>query len=162
MIRLTPTWARSDGPRPVKPAGYSDARLDQLWKGQIARGLDNGIAMEVCRDLTHTGYGIASVSHVAETSRIQGRDLYAEEVGTRLRYALGFHTKYDPKGGAVAAPRWLCDGQLRLHLEDVTEPGWNALGTSFAMPYTGNFTLRHRPARANSLFIGWETLTHAR
>ncbi|GJN84438.1 hypothetical protein PLIIFM63780_007995 [Purpureocillium lilacinum] len=154
-------YLKSDGPRPVKPAGMTDEKQDWWWNGQIARGLEDGIAMEICRDLTHTGYGIASVSHVIETSKIQGRDLYNEEVGARLRYALEFQSKYDPKGGAVAAPSWLCDGTLKLHLEDVTEPGWNAMHQKYSMPWSGNFTMKHRPAGANTLFVGWETLTHA-
>ncbi|KAJ6786944.1 hypothetical protein PWT90_04581 [Aphanocladium album] len=155
-------YLESDGPRPVRPAGLSDTQQDSWWSGQIARGLKNGIGMEVCRDLAHTGYGIASVSHVIETSKIQGRDLYHEEVGTRLRYAMEFHTKYDPSGGAVLIPSWLCNGKLSLHVEDVTEPGWNALRNKFSMPYSGNFTLKRRPANSrNGLWVGWETLTHA-
>lgn len=140
----------------------TDEKQDWWWNGQIARGLENGMGMEICRDLAHTGYGIASVSHIAETSKIQGRDLYAEEVGTRLRYALEFQTKYDPRGGAVAVPEWLCGGKLSLRLEAVTEPGWNALGKKFDMPYSRDFTLNRRPADSrNGLWVGWETLTHA-
>ncbi|UNI24740.1 hypothetical protein JDV02_010465 [Purpureocillium takamizusanense] len=154
-------YLKTDGPRPVKPAGMTDEKQNWWWDGQIARGLEDGIAMEICRDLTHTGYGIASVSHIIETSKIQGRDLYKEEVGTRLRYALEFQTKYDPNGGAAPVPSWLCGGKLALHLEDVTEPGWNAMGREFDMPWSGGFTMKHRPAGANTLFVGWETLTHA-
>lgn len=57
------------------------------------------------------GYGIASISHVLETSRIQGRDLYTEEVGSRLQYALDFHTKYE---NGASVPSWLCDGSVTL------------------------------------------------
>ena len=65
---------------------------------------------DVCssgRDLTHTGYGLASIGHVAEIARHQyiillysksnlsdiekrGNDLFKTDVGTRLRYALDF------------------------------------------------------------------------
>ena len=52
----------------------------------------NGLTQETCRDFTHTGYGISAISHVAETSRIQGSDLYPE-IGERLRHALGFQSR---------------------------------------------------------------------
>jgi hypothetical protein len=42
----------------------------------------------------HTGYGIAAIAHVAETSRVQGQYLYGTDVGERLRQALGFHSTY--------------------------------------------------------------------
>ena len=37
-------------------------------------------------------------------------DLYAGDIGTRLRYALGFHSLYE-LGAAV--PSWLCKGVVR-------------------------------------------------
>ncbi|KAJ3495484.1 hypothetical protein NLG97_g3361 [Lecanicillium saksenae] len=156
-------YLKSDGDRPIKPAGMTDTRQDEWWNNQIARGLENGIGMEICRDLAHTGYGIASVSHVIETSKIQGRNLYNEEVGTRLRYALEFQTKYDKKGGTAPIPNWLCGtGKLNLTVEAVTEPGWSAFGDKFDLPYTRKFTMNHRPADSrNGLWVGWETLTHA-
>ncbi|KAK2608898.1 hypothetical protein QQS21_002611 [Conoideocrella luteorostrata] len=154
-------YLKSDGDGPRGPPGISREKLlDYWWNGQKEFNED-GMAMEICRDLTHTSYGLASVSHVAETVRIQGRDLYAEEVGTRLRYGLEFQTKYDKKGGAVAVPSWLCKGNLSLHLEDVTEPGYSAMGSKYSMPYTKQYTAAARPAGADTLFIGWETLTHA-
>ncbi|EFZ04393.1 proteinrelated to secreted protein- sviceus [Metarhizium robertsii ARSEF 23] len=154
-------YLKSDGPEPRGP--YKMPRktlLEHWWEGQKEFNED-GMAMEVCRDLTHTAYGLASISHVAETARIQGRDLYSEDTGTRLRAGLEFQTKYDKKGGAQEVPSWLCKGNLKLHLEDVTEPGYSILGAKDDMPYTKKYTAAARPAGANTLFVGWETLTHA-
>ncbi|CAG7851802.1 SubName: Full=Related to secreted protein-Streptomyces sp. SPB74 {ECO:0000313/EMBL:CCA73199.1} [Serendipita indica DSM 11827] len=127
------------------------------WQGQI--GFVNGIVQETCRDFAHTGYGIAAIGHIAETSRIQGTDLYVGEVGTRLRYALEFHSLYE-LGAAV--PSWLCEGKLTLGLGPITEIGLNAMKTrlGYTMPTTQILTQMQRPASTTSL-LGWETLTHA-
>ncbi len=61
-----------------------------------------GLTQETCRDFVHTGYGISAISHVAETSRIQGQDLYPQ-VGERLRQALGLAVHVPARHrGAVA------------------------------------------------------------
>jgi hypothetical protein len=95
---------------------------------------------------------------VAETSRIQGRDLYPQ-VGERLRHALGLHSGYQ-LGNPV--PSWLCGGQLNLGLGPITEVGYNAMHNrlGFAMANTQTLTVNQRPAGTNNLFIAWETLTH--
>lgn len=127
------------------------------WQGQST--FVPGLAQETCRDLTHTGYGISAISHVAETSRIQGQDLYGTDVGERLRQALGFQSTYEV---GTAVPSWLCGGSLKLGLGPVTEVGYNALHTRLGMGMTNTRTLteRNRPAGSNNLFVAWETLTH--
>lgn len=104
-------YLTSDGPcpRPQKKPGVSSScsAVSKYWYDQ-SKFLENGIAQETCRDFTHTGYGLSSISHVAETARIQGNDLYSGDVGTRLRYGLEFHSKYE-LGASV--PSWLCDGK---------------------------------------------------
>lgn len=155
-------YLTSDGscPKAAPGSGLSGcAAIDQYWQGQSSYP-ENGIAQETCRDFVHTGYGLASISHVAETSRIQGTDLYTGDIGTRLRYALGFHSKYE-LGASV--PSWLCGGELNLGLGPVTEVGYNALAYRLgnAMTNTQTLTLQNRPAGTNLLFVGWETLTHA-
>ncbi|EFY89963.1 secreted protein [Metarhizium acridum CQMa 102] len=154
-------YLKSDGTGPRGPPKMPRKKLLEHWWGGQKEFKEDGMAMEICRDLTHTAYGLASISHVAETARIQGRDLYSEDTGTRLRHGLEFQTKYDRKGGAEAVPSWLCKGKLELHLEDVTEPGYSILGQKYDMPYTRKYTAAARPAGANTLFVGWETLTHA-
>ncbi|KAF2178039.1 hypothetical protein K469DRAFT_719207, partial [Zopfia rhizophila CBS 207.26] len=50
--------------------------------------------MESCRHLEHASYGIASISHMMETARIQGEDLYGTELEMRLEKALEVHVPY--------------------------------------------------------------------
>ncbi|GAA3798676.1 alginate lyase family protein [Streptomyces chiangmaiensis] len=153
-------YLASDGDLPkTVPSQNLDTRdkIVHYWQGQST--FVTGLTQETCRDFTHTGYGISAISHVAETSRIQGQDLYGTDVGERLRQALGFQSKYQ-RGAAV--PGWLCGGSLTLGLGPVTEVGYNALHNrlGIAMTNTQALTERNRPAGTNNLFVAWETLTH--
>ncbi|WP_431961616.1 alginate lyase family protein [Actinacidiphila sp. bgisy160] len=149
----------TDGALPKTVPGSGLDTRDEIvgyWQGQST--FVTGLTQETCRDFTHTGYGISSISHVAETSRIQGEDLYPQ-VGERLRQALGFQSKYQ-RGAAV--PSWLCGGHLNLGLGPVTEVGYNAMHNrlGYAMTNTQALTESQRPAGSNNLFVAWETLTH--
>ncbi|MDG4798024.1 lectin [Micromonospora sp. WMMD1082] len=149
----------SDGdlPHTVPGSGLSTrAQIVNYWHGQST--FVAGLAQETCRDFTHTGYGISAISHVAETSRIQGRDLYPQ-VGERLRHALGFHSTYQL---GEPAPAWLCGGSLTRGLGPITEVGYNAMANRLgnSMTNTRTLTLQQRPAGTNNLFVAWETLTH--
>ncbi|MGC9543341.1 alginate lyase family protein [Streptomyces sp. UG1] len=153
-------YLSSDGDLPkTVPSQNLDTRekIVKYWQGQST--FVTGLTQETCRDLTHTGYGISAISHVAETSRIQGQDLYGTDVGERLRHALGFQSKYQL---GTAAPSWLCGGSLKLGLGPVTEVGHNALRNRLGIPMTNTqaLTERSRPAGSNNLFVAWETLTH--
>ncbi|KAA8651411.1 hypothetical protein EYZ11_009224 [Aspergillus tanneri] len=138
---------------------HGSSAIIKFWNG-LSVFKQNGLSQETCRDFAHTGYGISSISHVAETSRIQGRDLFKEETGVRLQHALEFHTKYELEG---SLPDDICDGKIGRTLDDVTEVGFNALSfrLNHSLPNTEKYTLKHRPAGTNQLFQGWETLTHA-
>ncbi|MFI6407990.1 alginate lyase family protein [Streptomyces sp. NPDC050548] len=153
-------YLASDGSVPkTVPSQNLDttAKIVSYWQGQST--FVTGLTQETCRDFTHTGYGLSSISHVAETSRIQGTDLYGTDVGERLRQALGFQAKYQL---GTAVPSWLCGGSLTLGLGPVTEVGYNALHNrlGIAMTNTQTLTLNNRPAGTNNLFVAWETLTH--
>ncbi|MFJ3309282.1 alginate lyase family protein [Streptomyces sp. NPDC086549] len=153
-------YLSSDGSVPkTVPSQNLDttAKIVAYWQGQST--FVTGLTQETCRDFVHTGYGISAISHVAETSRIQGQDLYGTDVGERLRQALGFQAKYQ-LGAAV--PSWLCGGSLTLGLGPVTEVGYNALHNrlGIAMTNTQTLTVDNRPAGSNNLFVAWETLTH--
>jgi hypothetical protein len=153
-------YLSSDGDLPkTVPSQHLDTRekIVNYWQGQPT--FVTGLTQETCRDLTHTGYGISAISHIAETSRIQGQDLYGTDVGERLRQALGFQARYEL---GTAVPGWLCRGSLKLGLGPVTEVGHNALHNRLGIPMTNTQTLtqRGRPAGTNSLFVAWETLTH--
>ncbi|MGI5515373.1 alginate lyase family protein [Streptomyces sp. CA-106131] len=153
-------YLASDGDLPkTVPSQHLDTRdkIVSYWQGQST--FVTGLTQETCRDFTHTGYGISAISHVAETSRVQGQDLYGTDVGERLRQALGFQSKYQL---GTAVPSWLCGGSLTLGLGPVTEVGYNALHNrlGIAMTNTQALTERNRPAGSNNLFVAWETLTH--
>ncbi|MER7562422.1 alginate lyase family protein [Streptomyces sp. NPDC097941] len=153
-------YLASDGELPkTVPSQNLDTRekIVSYWQGQST--FVTGLTQETCRDLTHTGYGISAISHVAETSRIQGQDLYGTDVGERLRQALGFQAKYEL---GTAVPSWLCGGSLKLGFGPVTEVGYNALHNRLGMGMTNTqaLTERNRPAGSNNLFVAWETLTH--
>lgn len=153
-------YLSSDGALPKTVPSQHLTTRDQIvnfWFGGST--FTTGITQETCRDLTHTGYGISSISHVLETARIQGQDLYPQ-VGERLRQALGFQSKYE-LGAAI--PSTVCGGTLKLGLGPITEVGFNTLNTlhGVAMANTQTLTERNRPAGTNNLFVAWETLTNA-
>jgi hypothetical protein len=153
-------YLTSDGAYPKgAPGSGLDTRAEivRYWHNQNT--FVNGLSQETCRDFTHTGYGLAAMANIAETSRIQGENLYPE-IRDRLRHALGFHAKYQL---GAAPPSWLCGGRLTRGLGPVTEVGYNALHTRLGIPMsnTQQLTEQQRPAGTNSLFIAWGTLTHA-
>lgn len=157
-------YLTTDGAYPKAAPGSGLDTKDKVvsyWQQQSTFP-ENGIAQETCRDFVHTGYGIASIAAVLETLRIQGNDLYGTDLGERLRYALGFHSRYEV--GAEAVPSWLCGGSLNKGLGPITEIGFNALNTrrGVAMTNTQTLTERQRPAAGNNLFVAWQTLTHAK
>ena len=154
-------YLTSDGALPkTKPSQNLNTRdkIVAYWQGQGT--FVTGLTQETCRDFTHTGYGISSISHVLETSRIQGIDLYPE-FGERLRQALGFQSRWERNLEPV--PSWLCNGTVNRGLGPITEVGFNALHTrlGIAMSNTQALTESRRPAGSNNLFVAWETLTHA-
>ncbi|KAL8968814.1 MAG: hypothetical protein Q9197_004670 [Variospora fuerteventurae] len=142
-------YLTSDGscPKAAPINGFTTcSQVQDFW--QQYSFPENGIAQETCRDFTHVGYGISSMSHVAETSKIQGTDLWTTDVGTRIRYALGFHSRYE-LGESV--PSWLCGGTVDLRAGKIdfaiTEVGYNALNKRLGIPMTntGILTMQNRP-----------------
>ncbi|MFP1627905.1 alginate lyase family protein [Streptomyces sp. 5K101] len=155
-------YLTSDGSLPMTAPGSGlDTREEiiRYWHGQSSYTM-NGIGQETCRDLTHAGYGFSAIAHIAETSRIQGQDLYPE-IADRLRHTLGLHAKYQL--GVEPVPGSLCGGTLKARLGPITEVGYNALANrmGYGMTNTRRLTEQQRPAGSNNLFVAWETLTHA-
>ncbi|GGO45981.1 hypothetical protein GCM10012286_35820 [Streptomyces lasiicapitis] len=149
----------SDGSRPKYPPRSSIdtvAELTKYWQGETT--YVNGLSQETCRDFGHTAWGLAAVSHVAKTTRIQGQDQWPQ-LSERLRHAYGFHTKYE-NGDPV--PSWLCDGTVKKGLGS-TEVAFNALHgrLGIGMPATGTYTEAKRPRPTDNYFMARETLTHA-
>ncbi|MDP9796862.1 hypothetical protein J2S43_005374 [Catenuloplanes nepalensis] len=152
-------YLESDGTLPVAPPGETNVpeeRLISYWHGQ--RDLRDGVTQETCRDFGHAGWGLSAASHVAETARLQGLDLWSE-IAPRMTAALNLHMPY---ALGEKAPSWLCDGEpdtesyaplpeaARHHLVD-------RLG--LALPSTTAYVQRYRPAEA-AYFFAWETVTH--
>lgn len=105
-------YMTTDGRYPKAPVGSgmtTPFKITKFWHGQQIFP-QNGIVQETCRDMTHTGMGLSSISHVAETAQIQGTDLYSGDVGNRLMFALEFHTNLELHRGSV--PSWLCNGKM--------------------------------------------------
>jgi hypothetical protein len=75
-------YTTSDGEYPVAARGESSSldAIVEYWLDQDAFR-ENEQAQETRRDLEHTGHSLASISHVVETERIQGDDLYKIEMG---------------------------------------------------------------------------------
>jgi hypothetical protein len=155
-------YLKSDGKSPKAASRKRANNLVGFWQGQ-SDFQEDGIAQETCRDFVHTGYGLASISHVAETAMIQGENMYKSDIGDRLRAGVEFHS-----GLQLGAdqPGFLCPGkELVRNLEQVIEPAFNAFSTQMgqAMPSTKKLVdkFRNEKAEGNALFVHYETLTHA-
>jgi Alginate lyase len=98
--------AAADGVHPRLPcggyagsnAGYASTATRTgdafgYW-GQANRGLTDGVAQEMCRDLEHVQFGLAAITNAAETARIQGVDLYREQ-SARLVACLEHVAEYE-------------------------------------------------------------------
>ncbi|GAA4089526.1 FG-GAP-like repeat-containing protein [Nonomuraea soli] len=154
-------YLTTDGSLPKAPPGSTydtKAEIVDYWHDQTT--FVDGLTQETCRDFWYAGWGIAAISHVAETAAIQGLDLYAK-AKHRLRRAMDLHAKVEL---TRMVPSWLCGGDVELdRLDAHLEVGFNALSTRLGygdFPYAEQFVERERPAGV-SHFLGWETLTHA-
>lgn len=109
-------YLTSDGPYPVPGRGIEDnpSALIEYWQGQQYFNI-SGITQETCRDYAHTSYGISSISHVAETSRIQGKDLWLTELALRVKDALELHSSFET--GQKSIPNWLCGGSIDRYMD---------------------------------------------
>ena len=102
-----------DGPHPLPPPHRAPPRKDNdvNWYGTTNLNASvDGMAQETCRDLGHTGYGIAATTYAAETARIQGDKLF-EEDEKRLVPALEFHARLYLRKDPV--PKLVCGGKVK-------------------------------------------------
>jgi hypothetical protein len=153
-------YLSSDGALPRQPphgGKGSQSALIGYWYGETK--FVDGIAQETCRDLGHVQLGFAAMTDAAETARIQGIDLYAEQA-PRITAAYEFHAKL-LDGGAI--PSWLCGGNVQAVSPSPTwEIGYNAYAgrEGKSLPYTHKLVEKIRPTGVNHHMV-WETLTHA-
>ncbi len=180
-------YLTSDGAIPVAPPGGkydTSAKIRCLWAGygtvtttcDYAPGFAyvNGMIQEQCRDAGHVVMGLGSLFYAAETARIQGVDLYAQEK-TRLTTGLEQFTKYYESflaSGSVTWPSSPCGraplGGVGAGSGFMSKLGWEVPYNAYSnptrlntpMPNTLKMVNRWRPSGASNQF-GWETLTHA-
>jgi hypothetical protein len=109
-------YLTSDGPYPVPGRDVADtpASLIKYWQGQQYFNI-SGITQETCRDYAHTSYGISSMSHIAETSRIQGKDLWGTSLGVRVKAALELHSSFET--GEQHIPAYICGGNIARSMD---------------------------------------------
>jgi hypothetical protein len=102
-------YLTSDGPLPFPSHGQGTdkASIISFWHGQST--FVDGLTQETCRDFAHMSYGISSISHIAETTRIQGIDLWTTQVGTWIKRALELHSPFQT---GTQIPAWLCNGKI--------------------------------------------------
>ncbi len=160
-------YLSTDGAQPVQPprvGAMSSSGLAGYWYNP-KKYLD-GMTQESCRDLPNSGtqgfghaqYGMAGIINAAETARIQGVNLFAEQE-QRLTAMLEFHAKY-LNGASTSA---LCNTQIAgVSADPMWEIGYNAyanvLGAS--LPQTLSLVQKIRPTDATH-HMAFETLTHA-
>ncbi|TWP53540.1 hypothetical protein FKR81_06205 [Lentzea tibetensis] len=152
-------YLTSDGPLPKPPPGSTYATREQIikhWHGQTT--FVDGLTQETCRDFGHAGWGLVAATHIAETARIQGMDLY-REMRTRITKAYEFHAQFDL---GAPAPEWLCGGTIKPGLNATLEVGYNHYVNRrwMHLPNTRELMESQRPAGFD-FWRGWETLTHA-
>ncbi len=153
-------YLSSDGATPVPPPGTTKAgsALTTYWysPGKFV----DGVVQETCRDFGHLELGLSAMFNAAETARIQGIDLYAEQK-QRLAAGLEFNTQFLD---GVPIPTWLCGtGKLTdLAPGETWEVVFNALDgrLGVSLPHTKNVVNKNRPTGSNHQMV-WETLTHA-
>ncbi len=109
-----------DGPHPRLPCGgYEGSNAGYAvpatrtgdpygYWGQAGRNapMTDGLPQEMCRDLEHVQFGLAAILNGAETARIQGVDLYAEQ-SRRLVACLELVARYENDASRDASGRVL-------------------------------------------------------
>jgi hypothetical protein len=152
-------YMQTDGTLPVPPPGgdyVSAGSLQSFWYGPTS--FVDGLCQETCRDLGHAQYGLAAMVHAAETARIQGIDLYAEQ-SRRIVAAFELQARYL---GATPPPT-PCSVPLVAVTPDPTwEVGYNEYANrlGMALPDTNALLRVIRPTGSDH-HMDWETFTHA-
>nr|WP_294897621.1 alginate lyase family protein [uncultured Pedobacter sp.] len=164
----------SDGPVPITIPGKTSAETENKWKDDAtSTSYVDGMAMETCRDLGHLNLGFNSMIYAAESAWNQGTDLFSVEK-KRLTDFMELHGSW--MTGAVAVPKNICDGKVRITESDATgiappkgggQSAWEIAYSHLhdrlriPLPYTAEMIDHQRP-RGVFKWVGKpETLTHA-
>ena len=174
-------YLRTDGPLPIAPPGgayRTPVEVNCLWLWTSGPGytacraatpavpmatFSNGQTQEMCRDFTHVGMSYAALLNAAETARLQGVNLYAEQatrIQTGLEFAAGLLT-------GSPAPPGLCANSATPNAITLTPtPTWEIAYDEFAtragllMPHLQALVALVRPTGVFKQ-MAWETLTSA-
>lgn len=152
-------YLSTDGPQPTPPAGtyVTPAVISTYWWG--ATRFVDGMGQETCRDLGHATMGLSAALSGAQTASLQGVDLFGEEQ-RRLVAAM------ELTAGTFAAPSsgWVCPRPATVGkgAEILTlEIGYaHYAREGLSLPHTRSWLDRTAPT-GTSLFLNWETLSHA-
>ncbi|KTT20072.1 hypothetical protein NS96R_01700 [Pseudomonas parafulva] len=150
-----------DGARPLDAVWFGRSYNEVMQKWGNPTRLISGMPMEFCRDLPHSGYGVAALINVAETARIQGVDLY-QEYATRLTQGMETLSRYslDLYEQNSDYPQ-ICGKRVDGWPRGTLFIGYNqyAMRLGMSLPYTLEFIEKH-PTFAGHVHYQWERLTH--
>ncbi len=175
-------YLKTDGPQPITPPGGkydTTVRLNCFWLWTSGPNYNacvtanpavatttfyNGQTQEFCRDFTHVGMSYAAIIDAAETARMQGVNLYAQQA-TRLITGLEF-AAFMLDG--ARQPSQICTGSAapahaKLTLTPIMptwEIGYDEFGTRAGQPMThlAQLVSMIRPTSTFRQAV-WETLT---
>jgi Alginate lyase len=154
-------YLTSDGrrPRDVPWLSRTDEEVKAKWSNP-SRYID-GMPMEFCRDIPHSGYGIAAIINVAETARIQGLDLYAlhKERITKAMEVLSYYGMDHLEH--ISDYKDVCGKEVANWARGALFIGYNhyAFRDGVQLPETLKFITKH-PTYAGTVHYQWERLTH--
>jgi hypothetical protein len=156
-------YYHTDGAQPV-PAPRGTAN----WYGQTVYNASvDGISQETCRDFGHAQYGISGALDAAETTHIQGTDLYNDVTSNarnRLTSALEFNAKY-LLANSSTVPSYVCGGTVTLQVYPTDEIGYNEYHNRLGLdlPLTIEYlqaVIRQLPNPTEYHIMVYETLSH--
>jgi hypothetical protein len=153
--------AELDGAHP-RPMPRSRGKEGWYGTTDLNASVD-GISQETCRDLGHTGYGIASTMAAAETAHIQGDHLFEAEQ-KRLVPAMEFHARLFLREDPV--PTMVCGGVVHYAAGYTFAVGYNEYHNRLhlSMPATHEWLEQHVERSSEPIdmhMMVFEPLTHA-
>ena len=147
-------YLKSDGPSPIAPP--SGLQTSATWSNKNhLPPLVDGLLQETARDPHHANMTFASMVNAAETARLQGLDLYAEQ-GARITAAMEYQAQFLAPNN-VKPPQY-----LEFNLEPTWEIAFNHFHTRLGidLPKMAKVIPTNRPTGADLNHMVWETLTH--
>lgn len=154
-------YISADGGRPRDVPWYSRTETEVREKWTNPTRYVDGMPMELCRDIPHSGYGLSAIINVAETARIQGLDLYAlhrdriTKAMEKISYYGMDHIEH------LSDYKDICEKEVTGWARGTLFIGYNhyAFRQHVALPETLKFITLH-PTYRGQVHYQWERLTH--